>query len=203
MTVPLAHPTTDLSDRQLHNSSHLQSNCSLRIPFREPAGTGALTWGQMESEPRFLVDAMLGTLAKWLRILGFDAVYDPSFDDHQLVRIARAQDRVLLSRDTGLVRHRAVRSLWVESQVLEEQLAQVIQEYRLQADNPFSRCPACNHPLEAVPKGEAWGHVPPFVFQTQERFSICPKCNRFYWRGTHWQRMLDHIDRSRLGSTSQ
>jgi uncharacterized protein len=149
--------------------------------------------GAMDGEPRFLVDAMLGSLAKWLRILGYDTLYDSSFDDHRLARLARSEDRLLLTRDTGLVCQRGFRSLWVVSERLTDQLAQVIRECALRINRPFSRCPVCNDPLEVVPKDEAWGQVPPFVFQTQDQFSLCPKCNRFYWRGTHWQQMVARV----------
>ena len=145
------------------------------------------------SETRFLADSMLGTLAKWLRILGYDTAYDAGLDDNALVRLARAEGRVLLTRDTALAQRKGLQSLLIASEVLPEQLAQVLQAFSLQVANPFSRCPVCNSPLEEVPKYEAWGQVPPFVFQTQERFSLCPQCNRFYWRGTHWQKMLERV----------
>ena len=145
------------------------------------------------SDVRFLADSMLGTLAKWLRIVGYDTVYDARLDDNELIRLARAEGRVLLTRDTGLLRRKGPRCLFVESEVLTEQVAQVLRAFELPADNPFSRCPVCNTVLEDVPKYEAWGQVPPFVFQTQEKFRLCPECNRFYWRGTHWQKMLEQM----------
>jgi len=144
---------------------------------------------------RFLADSMLGTLAKWLRILGYDTTYDARLDDSEVVRLARAEGRILLTRDTGLLRHKGLHCLFIESEVLEEQVAQVLRAFDLRADNPFSRCPVCNTVLEDVPKYEAWGQVPPFVYQTQDNFSLCPECNRFYWRGTHWQGMLKKIER--------
>jgi len=144
-------------------------------------------------EPRFLADSMLGTLAKWLRILGYDTTYYAQLDDNQLVRLARAEGRVLLTRDTGLPKRRGLHCLFIEGEVLEEQLAQVLQAFGLHADHAFSRCPVCNTVLEEVPKYEAWGQVPPFVFQTQQQFSLCPECNRFYWRGTHWKKMLEKM----------
>jgi len=146
------------------------------------------------SDPAFLADSMLGTLAKWLRILGYNTVYDVRLDDNQLVRLARAEGRVLLTRDTGFLQRRGLKLLFIESQILEEQLAQVIQTCGLRTDNPFTRCPVCNTELEDVPKYEAWRQVPPYVFQTQEQFSLCPECNQFYWRGTHWKRMSDRLD---------
>lgn len=144
---------------------------------------------------RFLADSMLGTLAKWLRVLGYDTAYQAQLDDNQLVRLARSEGRILLTRDTGFLKRKGLRFLLIESEVLEEQLEQVLQAFGLHVDNPFSRCPVCNTVLEDVPKYEAWGQVPPFVFHTQERFRLCPECNRFYWRGTHWQRMFDRMER--------
>jgi len=143
----------------------------------------------------FLADSMLGTLAKWLRLLGYDTAYDAQCDDNQLVRLARAEGRILLTRDTGLLKRKGLNCLFVESEVLEEQLAQVLQAFDLRVDNPFSRCPVCNTALEEVPKYEAWGQVPPFVFQTQRTFSLCPECNQFYWRGSHWKRMSERMER--------
>ena len=146
-------------------------------------------------DTRFLADSMLGTLAKWLRILGYDTVYDAGLDDNELVRLARAEGRILLTRDGGLLQRKGPQYLFIASQVLQEQLAQVLRAFGLHANHAFSRCPVCNTPLEDVPKHDAWGQVPPFVFQTQERFSLCPACNRFYWRGTHWQRMREWMER--------
>ena len=142
----------------------------------------------------FLADSMLGTLAKWLRILGYDTVHDTRLDDNELVRLARAEERILLTRDTALLQRKGLQCLFVASEILQEQLTQVLRTFGLHADNAFSRCPACNTPLEDVSKYEAWGQVPPFVFQTQESFRLCPVCSRFYWRGTHWQRMRAQIE---------
>jgi uncharacterized protein with PIN domain len=142
---------------------------------------------------RFLVDAMLGRLARWLRLLGYDAVYLPQADDHQLVRLARAEDRVLLTRDMELARRRGVRSVLIESEQVEAQLEQLYRSLDLSAREAFSRCGECNVPLEALSREEARVRVPPYVFQTQDQFRMCPRCRRVYWRGTHWARMLGAI----------
>jgi hypothetical protein len=139
----------------------------------------------------FLADAMLGSLAKWLRILGYDTRYSPTWDDHELARLARAEGRVLLTRDEQLARRPGLRVLLVAQGDLVAQLAQVIRAYNLDVRQPFTRCPVCNVLLEEVNKTVAWGQVPPFVFKTQDVFRLCPECNRFYWRGTHWQRMQE------------
>jgi len=148
-------------------------------------------------EARFVADCMLGTLAKWLRILGYDTLYDPRLDDDGIARLTRAEGRLLLTRDTALVKRKGLRSLLVTSELLQQQLLQVLQERSLQTRRPFSRCPVCNSPLEPVPRSDAWGQVPSFVFATQDSFNLCPQCNRFYWRGTHWRRMLEQVEKLR------
>ena len=141
---------------------------------------------------------MLGTLAKWLRILGYDTVYDADLDDHQLVRLARAQDRVLLTRDRELATRRGVRVLSVKSEDLDDQVRQVLAELELETDRSFSRCPVCNEPLRALDREAARGRVPPYVAQTRKTFKSCPKCRRVYWRGTHWRRMDEQLAQFRL-----
>lgn len=136
---------------------------------------------------------MLGTLAKWLRILGYDTLFEPDLDDHQLVRVARAEARVLLTRDRELARRRGVRTLLVTSENLDEQVRQVVAELGLEPDRSFSRCPVCNEPLEALDRESARARVPAHVFRTQEAFKTCPGCRRVYWRGTHWQQMDDYL----------
>ena len=152
-----------------------------------------MTREQPAAEPRFVADAMLGRLARWLRVLGYDTLYDVSWSDDELVRRARAENRVLLTRDVALSRRRGLRTLFVNSDHVEEQLRQVASELGLEAERAFSRCPVCNETLEAVPKSWAWGYVPPYTFCTQPEFRLCPECNRFYWRGTHWERMREAL----------
>jgi uncharacterized protein with PIN domain len=146
---------------------------------------------------------MLGTLAKWLRILGYDTRYDPDRDDHQLVRLARAEDRVLLTRDRELSRRRGVRSLLIASQDLDEQCLQVVTdlELDLDPDRSYSRCPVCNEALERLEYDQAQARVPAYVARTRRSFKICPACHRIYWRGTHWQRMERRLARLRSHDT--
>jgi uncharacterized protein with PIN domain len=142
---------------------------------------------------RFVADAMLGTLAKWLRILGYDTLFDPELDDHQLVRLARAQDRVLLTRDRELARRRGVHVLLVADEHLDGQVSQVLADLNLELDRSFSRCPVCNELLEPLDREKARSLVPAYVVRTHEMFKSCPACRRVYWRGTHWQRMDERL----------
>ena len=148
----------------------------------------------------FLADNMLGSLAKWLRILGYDVAYPPGADDNELVRLARAEGRVLLTRDTGLARRRGLTVLLIESESLEDQVRQVIEQMGLSVDQPFSRCPVCNTPLQGVDKDTIRERVPPYVFQTQKNFSVCSRCDKIYWQGTHWAKMQKRITNLRNNS---
>lgn len=138
---------------------------------------------------RVLADAMLGSLARWLRTLGYDTLYDSAWSDNELVRRARADSRVLLTRDTKLARRRNLDSLLITSQVWDEQVRQVLRELPMPRPQPYSRCLVCNELLLPILADEAWGMVPPFVFIHHEQFKLCPECNQVFWRGTHWERM--------------
>ncbi len=146
---------------------------------------------------------MLGRLATWLRLLGYDTAYRPELDDSGLARMARAEGRVLLTRDVELTRRRGLanpatsgelRCALIESDRVAEQLEQVFKRFHLHAREAFSRCAECNVPLDEVSKESVRGDVPPYVFQTQTRFRRCPQCGRVYWRGTHWARMIAQIE---------
>jgi len=152
------------------------------------------------SSPRFIADAMLGKLARWLRILGYDTRYDARADDHELVRLARAEGRILLTRDRDLARRRGVDCLFIEDEEVEAQLLQVMRDLTLSTARAFSRCVVCNEPLQPVDKAEVRNRVPPYVYRTQERFALCHGCARVYWPATHWQRMRERLATLELGA---
>jgi len=146
-------------------------------------------------ELRFVADAMLGRLAKWLRILGYDTLYESDWDDLHLVRVARAQDRLVLTRNPKLARRKGVRVFLLDSDNLDHQMEQLRQILGLTGRKPFGRCPVCNEPLRPVDKEQARRRVPPYVFLKHNQFYFCPSCERFYWRGTHWEQMRERIER--------
>jgi uncharacterized protein with PIN domain len=141
------------------------------------------------AEVRLLADAMLGKLAKWLRLLGYDTTYDPAWDDATIVRLARAEGRVILTRDRALSERRGVQALLLASDELQQQMAQILQALHLPTDRAGSRCSVCNAELEPVARRDVRDRVPPHVWKTQEVFHHCPRCDRIYWRGGHWARM--------------
>ncbi|TKJ44404.1 hypothetical protein CEE36_01285 [candidate division TA06 bacterium B3_TA06] len=145
----------------------------------------------MNSKPRFLVDAMLGKLSTWLRVLGWDAEYVKGRKSEELLEQARSEGRMLLTRRQGLDNERLV---FIESEILEEQLKQLEELYKILTNSePFSRCIACNVVLQVIDKTEVKGKVPFFTYQTQERFWRCPRCNKIFWPGSHHDAMLRKI----------
>ena len=149
-------------------------------------------------EPKFIVDLNVGRLAKWLRVLGYDALFVPDADDDQLIRIADDEDRTILTKDSFIMQRRVVTSgqvkaLLITSDYRQTQLRQVIQALGLKDDHQFSRCIECNVPLRDVAKEDVKDFVPPFVYSTQEEFMKCPRCDKVYWKGTHWTNMRQEL----------
>ncbi len=138
--------------------------------------------------PSLLLDAMLGKLARWLRLLGYDVVYMQA-EDHVLARRARAEGRVLLTRDRELARRRGLEALLITSQELAAQLAQVRRELPAPSPDTPPRCMTCNAPLSEVSREEAAAHVPPYVARVHSSFRRCPVCEKIYWPGTHWRKI--------------
>jgi uncharacterized protein with PIN domain len=138
---------------------------------------------------RLLADGMLGRLTRWLRILGYDTVYAPDTDDTELLRIARAQDRVLLTADHGLAMRHGARILLIEAQDLEGQLRLVRTALGPPPGDALSRCVVCNGRLVHVDKSMLVDRLPHYVLTTQEEFRRCPDCGRIFWSGTHVEKM--------------
>lgn len=134
--------------------------------------------------PPLLIDAMLGSLARHLRWLGYDAEYLADLPDEEMMRIARHSGRLLVTRDRGLAQRRNVNSLYVAATELSAQVQTVVKAVG-PAHHP-SRCTVCNGELERLTPAQAAALVPPYVAQTQTQFARCQRCGRVYWPGTHW-----------------
>jgi len=140
---------------------------------------------------QFAADKMLGRLARWLRIIGQDVIYGPELSGAGLIRAARRDGRLILTRDRALAKKNPPPYLMIRSDHFREQLRQVIEKFDLDPlQDAFTRCVECNAGFEPLTKGEVEGKVPPYVFATQEKFSFCRKCRRVYWPATHQERML-------------
>jgi uncharacterized protein with PIN domain len=142
-------------------------------------------------EVRFVLDVHLGRLARYLRMLGFDARWDGEVGDAELARLAAAEHRILLTRDSGLLKRRIVTHGYRVREVdPRRQLAEVVRRLDLlRAIAPFRRCLCCNDRLEAARKEDVAADLPPRVRERHEAFRRCPSCGRVYWAGTHHRRM--------------
>jgi hypothetical protein len=141
---------------------------------------------------------MLGRLARWLRLLGYDTLYRRDWDDAELARVAVRDGRVLLTRDRELAGRRIVRNaLLVDVDDPEEQLRFVVRSLELAPDlsRMFSRCAHCNAAVEPVGPDEVEGRVPAYVRRHCDRFARCPECGRVYWNGTHQRLARSRIAR--------
>ncbi len=150
---------------------------------------------------KFIVDHNVGKLARWLRMMGYDALFFNGEDDSRMVVIALKQDRIILTRDTqimkrGLVASGRVKAILLKSDNPDLQMRQLTEELKLHCHSrPFTLCLECNAPLVERTKEEVAGRVPPYVFKTQDKYMECPVCHRLYWRGTHWQAMTRTLNR--------
>ena len=143
---------------------------------------------------------MLGRLARWLRLLGHDTLYFPSIEDSRLLRTAREENRTLLTRDTRLVKVKGLHNfLLLRENDPFEQLKAVIAQYNLYPlqptggggveTRPYSRCSLCNSPLEEISPEQAKPFVPDYVYRTSSVVKRCPHCGKFYWKGTHAEKL--------------
>ncbi len=151
---------------------------------------------------KFLADAMLGKLVKWLRLLGYDTLSaaEMPVDDDELISIAHEEGRILLTRDHELVdraKKAGVDAILVPSEDIVEQLAFLVRKVgiKLSYEPSTSICPRCNGPLVEVPKSEVRGKVPVTVYETRDRFWVCTQCGQIYWEGTHWKKMREVISK--------
>jgi uncharacterized protein with PIN domain len=150
---------------------------------------------------KFLVDRMLGKLAKELRMLGYDTAYYSGEDAYQLIHRARQENRVILTRNTKLIPKRSEdRILRVTEDDPFLQLKELIQRQQITLDEErlFSRCLICNALLDQISKEEAEGKVPEFIFHQQRDLFRCPQCQRIYWQGSHQENMQKTIERLQI-----
>lgn len=147
---------------------------------------------------KFLVDQMLGTLAKWLRFFGIDTYYaTQSIQDDELLHIAKKENRVLVTRDKELIlraQKRDIQVIPVFTRDLDEQLKKVLAQTTVDSTQILSRCSLCNTQLISIDKEKVKDKVPENVYQTNETFWICPNCQKIYWRGSHFDKILQKIE---------
>lgn len=152
-------------------------------------------------EVRFVLDVHLGKLAKALRMLGFDSLYENDYTDKRIAEVAHSEHRIVLTRDVGLLKHKIIEhGYWLRSQHPEEQLAEVINYFQLKDRfNPLTRCLVCNASLMPVEKSEVYDLLPPKTKLYFHEFYQCVTCKRVYWKGSHFERMQAFINKLSSG----
>jgi uncharacterized protein with PIN domain len=156
------------------------------------------------SPPRFVLDVHLGTLARRMRLLGVDTAYDRQADDETLLETSLTEQRILLTRDRGLLHRRALRwGAHVRHQAPDEQLSELLERFTPSLD-PWTRCPLCNGTLVDVAKSHIEALLPAGTRRCYETFHRCSACGQLYWHGAHGDRLREVVDAatgSRTAST--
>jgi uncharacterized protein with PIN domain len=144
-----------------------------------------------QTEPRFVADVHLGRLTAYLRLAGFDTKYRNDCPDDEIVAISASEDRVLLTRDIGALKHRTVlRGYYLRETQPARQLVEVLRQFDLVTGAaPFTRCLRCNSRLDRVARDRVQHLLPPRTRERYREFSRCSNCNRIYWQGSHYSRM--------------
>ena len=154
-----------------------------------------------QKKPIFLVDAMLGNLAKKLRVLGYDSTYFSSIEDEKLVIIAKNEKRTILSKDELLCKtaqNQNIPAILIRGNDELEQIAQIHQSMKLEKfviDTNNSRCIVCNGKLQPIEKYRIIDKIPEGILEREEKFWMCDGCKKIYWQGTHFEKLQEFADK--------
>ena len=149
---------------------------------------------------KFIADSNAGKLARWLRMIGYDTLLFTEKDDSKLIKIALKESRVILTKDTQIIKRRLItngklKAIFIKHDDPKAQLQQTVKALNLDYHfRPFSLCLECNQALIPRSKDEVQSLVPSYVFKTQKQYMECPSCHRIYWQGTHWQAMVKELE---------
>jgi len=151
-------------------------------------------------DTRFILDVHLGKLARYLRMLGFDAAYERDRDDETIIDLSLEQKRIILTRDIGILKQsRVTHGYWLRHHQPLEQLQEVLLSLDLLNQlHPFTRCMDCNGKIQPVARNKISTRVDPDIFNRFEAFWRCCDCRKIYWQGSHYQRMLERIRKIEL-----
>ena len=147
---------------------------------------------------KYICDQMLGTLAKWLRIYGFDTFYvNSEMDDAELINISKNEKRILITKDKNLIqmaRKEKLKVIGIKTTDINKQINEVVIQFKINQSNFLSRCILCNSLIDEIKKDKVKNKVPKRVFEANENFWFCPKCRKIYWKGSHYKNMIDKIN---------
>ncbi len=151
---------------------------------------------------KFIADSMLGKLARWLRMLGQDAVYTTELGDSELLKVAKKESRVLLTRDLELYKRavtRGIDAFYVEGKTESDRLAELSRRYALELtlDMEKSHCPLCNTKLKTAPKEQLANELKKNTLTYYDKFWKCPNCGQVYWQGAHWKQITNTLNEAK------
>ncbi len=143
---------------------------------------------------KFLVDQMLGKLAKYLRFMGYDTFYtNEPVSDRELIEIAKKENRIILTRDKVIAQN-VPGSVYLKGSSLKEQFLELNQNIKITKIAILSRCSVCNSVLEKVDKEAVKNLVPEYIYLHNTEFYVCNNCKKVYWYGSHTKKIIDEID---------
>jgi len=147
--------------------------------------------------PKFIVDVHLGTLAKYMRMIGLDTFYQNNYHDYEIIEISLEEKRTILTKDRDLLKRSSVtHGYWIRNENPEKQLKEIINRFDLKNEiKEFSRCLECNTVLIYIEKEKVQDRLPPKVIQWHDDFFYCSKCDKIYWKGSHFDKMKSLIDK--------
>jgi uncharacterized protein len=153
-----------------------------------------------KNQTKLIADVMVGKLARYLRMAGYDVAYINDADDDLIIQIAKKQGRVVLTRDTMMLERREfkngiLRSVFIMDDSLRDQLLQVKNELELILEPNLVLCPVCNNLLKDMEKKSVKNKVPPYVYKTRDNFKYCSNCGRYYWRGSHYDYIKKYFNK--------
>jgi hypothetical protein len=172
------------------------------VPFYHPLLPDTVAevypYHQISSTPqKFILDVHLGKLARLLRLLGFDTLYESTYTDRMIADFIKVENRIVLTRDINLLKQKVIEwGYWLRSQHPSQQLQEVLHRYLLvDKIRPFTRCLACNGCIDSVNKEEIADRLPPDTARYFHEFYQCRSCQRVYWKGSHYDRMFQWIEK--------
>jgi uncharacterized protein with PIN domain len=157
---------------------------------------------------KFVVDGMLGKVARWLRMLGYDTKYFNDMSDDEILKVASEEKRILLTKDYQFFKKaniHGVRAIFVEGETHVEKLANLSKQLniKLEININYSRCPKCNAEIRPINKEAVKDKIPPSTYRIHNEFWVCSKCGQVYWKGSHWIKINSALNQAKAKLASQ
>ncbi|CAM2839822.1 Uncharacterized conserved protein [Legionella steigerwaltii] len=145
---------------------------------------------------RFILDVHLGKLAKYLRLLGFDVIYENNLTDEAIIKCSKNEHRIVLTRDIGILKNKTItHGHWMHHTDPEQQVEEVLHQFQLKKQcHPFTRCLSCNGQLKNIEKDKVSADIPKLAQKYYETFMLCESCKKVYWEGSHYNKLKKWVE---------